>query len=40
MFDPTPSSLLLSPTDEETMVGGFFLLFPELDDYYISKKSN
>lgn len=34
MFDPTPSPLLESLLLDETIVGGFFLLFPEpeLDD--------
>jgi hypothetical protein len=38
IFDPTPSPLLLSLTDDETMIGGFFLLFPELDDLNIINK--
>jgi len=29
MFDPTPSPLLLLSLFDETIVGGFFLLFPE-----------
>lgn len=38
MFDPTPSPLLLSLTDEETTIGGFFLLFPKLDDLNVINK--